>query len=216
MKTILFNINKNNLESREKVVNREIKVVEDIQYVIINQGIDKEKETANVDFNLQLIFEKPGVSAEILGIFNLKKGKEIKILTSTKHIASNTSCTSFIKAVLNDNSSFDYRGKIIIGKKGIQTNAFLHDNVLVAGENTKRISQPALEIETNDVKASHGSTTGRIDENQLYYLKSRGLGEKEAKDLIKEGFLVDLIDKIKDKKIRENVLNKIKSKREYL
>jgi Fe-S cluster assembly protein SufD len=203
MKTILLDSN--------NISGKEVKVVEDTQFVIIDSG-----EKTKVDFDLRLVFDRPGVSSEILGIFDLEKGKEVKISTSTKHIAPNTSCNTFIKAVLNDNSSFDCKGKIVIGKKAAQTNAFLHDNVLVAGDNTGRNSRPTLEIETNDVKASHGSTTGRVDENQLYYLKSRGLSQAEAKDLIKEGFLVGLIDKIKDKKIRENVLNKLKSEREHL
>jgi len=206
MKTILLDIN--NLRNIPK---KEIKVVENTQFVIVDS--DKISKT---DFDLQLVFEKPGIGVEILGIFSLEKGKEVKILTSTKHVAPNTSCNTFIKTVLNDRSFFDYQGKIIIGKKAAQTNAFLHDNALVAGENTKRNSQPILEIEANDVKASHGSTTGRIDENQLYYLESRGLKEPEAKDLIKEGFLVGLIDKIKDNKIRENVLNKLKSRGRHL
>ncbi len=203
MKTILFDVN--------NISDKEVKVIEDTQFVIIDSG----EKTKNA-FDLKLIFEKPGVSSEVLGIFDFEKGREVKISTSSKHTAPNTSCNTFIRAILNDNSSFDCEGKIIIGKKAVQTSAFLHDNVLVAGNNTRRSSRPTLEIETNDVKASHGSTTGRIDENQLYYLKSRGLSESEAKDLIKKGFLVGLIDKIKDKKIRENVLNKLKSKRERL
>jgi Fe-S cluster assembly protein SufD len=190
---------------------KEIKVVENAQYVIIDSG-----KTLKTDLSLRLIFEKPGISAEILGVFDLENGKELKMTTSTKHIAANTSCNTFIKTVLNNNSFFDYKGKIIIEKTATQTNAYLHDNVLVAGENTKRNSQPILEIENNDVKASHDSTTGRIDENQLYYLKSRGLSDPEAKDLITEGFLVDLVDRIKDKKIREIVSDKLKSKKDSL
>lgn len=206
MKTILLNPDKLKVQGIT-----EIKVVEDTQYVVIDSG-----KTIKADYNLQLVFEKPGILAEVLGIFDLGAGQEIKIIMSTKHVASNTSCTVFIKAVLNDRSSFDFRGKIMIGKEAVQTNAFLHDNVLVAGENTKRNSQPTLEIETNDVKASHDSTTGRVDENQLYYLESRGLSEPEAKNLITAGFLAVLVDKILDKEIREIVLNKIKSKRACL
>ena len=206
IKTILLDIN--HMKSK---VGKEIKVVEDTQYVIIDSG-----KTSKTDPSLRLIFEKPGITAEVLGIFGIGKGKEIKMLTSTEHIAPSTSCNTFIKAVLNDNSSFDYLGKIIIKKTAVKTNAFLHDHVLVTGENTKRNSQPTLEIETNDVKASHASSTGRIDENQLYYLKSRGLEEQGAKDLIEEGFLADLVDKIKDKKIRGIVSNKLKSKRARL
>jgi Fe-S cluster assembly protein SufD len=185
---------------------KEIHVTEDTQFVMVG----------GENISLNLIFEKPGVSAEVLGIFDLPNGAEIKLETCSKHIATNTSCTTYIKAVLDDKSSFDYRGKIIIEKKAQQTTAYLHDDALVVGKNTKRNSQPTLEIDANDVKASHGSTTGRIDKDQLYYLESRGLSEPEAKDLIKEGFLSALVDRILDKDIREKVLNKLKSKEETI
>lgn len=204
MKTVLLEI-KNKLA---KEVIKEIKVIENTQFVILISG-----ENHSV-FNLQFIFEKSGVSAEVLGVFNVQKGCEIKIITSSKHIAPNTSCNTFIRAVINDKSVFDYQGKIIIGKKAVQTTAYLHDDVLVAGQGTKRNSQPVLEIDNNNVKASHGSTTGRIDEEQLYYLTSRGVKELEAKEIIKEGYLGQLVVKIKDEKIREKVLNKLKSNRE--
>ena len=158
-----------------------------------------------------MIFNKEGVVAEILGFFDLMAGENVKIETSSKHIAPNTSCSTFIKAVLANNSSFDYKGKILIETKAQQTSAYLHDNALVIGENTKRNSQPILEIEANDVKASHGSTTGRISEDQIYYLESRGLSRKQAEKTIKEGFMIDLVSKIQDKKVREKLLNEIKS-----
>lgn len=188
---------------------KEINVTEDTQYVMVGRY---DGET----ISLNLIFEKSGVSAEVLGIFDLPNGAEIKLETCSKHIAMNTSCMTYIKVVLNDKSSFDYRGQIIIEKTAQQTTAYLHDDALVVGENTKRSSQPTLEIDANDVKASHGSTTGRIDKEQLYYLESRGLNEAEAKELIKEGFLGALTDRILDKGIREKVLNKLKSKRETI
>lgn len=185
-----------------------IKVLEDMQFVILG--------AEGNEMSLKLIFEKPEVSAEIIGIFNLRTGENIKLKTSSVHKAPQSSCSTFIKAVLNDNSAFDYRGEILIEKNAQQTTAYLHDNVLVAGENTKRNSQPILEIEANDVKASHGSTTGRIDESQLYYLESRGLEKPQAEEIIKEGFLAGLVGKIADLKIREKALNKLKFEKETL
>ncbi|HQA96280.1 MAG TPA: SufD family Fe-S cluster assembly protein, partial [Candidatus Colwellbacteria bacterium] len=111
-------------------------------------------------------------------------------------------------------SDFDYRGEIFIGKKARQTTAYLHDHVLVAGDNIKRNSQPILQIETNDVQASHGSTTGRIDRNELYYLESRGLEKNKAEETIIQGFLIDLIKKIKDENVKRSVLDKLGLKNE--
>jgi Fe-S cluster assembly protein SufD len=197
MKTILIN----------QKTSKEISVTEDTQYVILSGP-------QNGEIFLNLVFKKQGVTAEILGIFDLPKGAGVKLETSSKHIAPDTSCITYIKTVLNDGSFFDYRGKIKIEKSAKKTTAYLHDNVLVVGEKTRRNSQPTLEIDTNDVKASHGSTTGRIDENQLYYLESRGLKKAEAEEILKEGFLTELVGRIKDKDTREKVLNTLKFMRE--
>ncbi|OGC63195.1 hypothetical protein A2264_00690 [candidate division WWE3 bacterium RIFOXYA2_FULL_46_9] len=72
---------------------------------------------------------------------------------------------------------------------------------MVVGENTKSHSQPILQIDANDVRASHGATTGRIDEEQVYYLTSRGLSAEDAQNLIIKGFLGTLLDMVKDEKI---------------
>ena len=102
-------------------------------------------------------------------------------------------------------------GKIIIAKKAFQTNSYLNNKTLVIGEGTKNITRPILEIEADDVKASHGSTTGRVREDDVYYLTSRGLTKKEAEEVIVEGFFESVVAKIEAGVVREKVRVGVKS-----
>ena len=142
-------------------------------------------------------------------MYSLGVNESVVLTTSTIHKAPFTSCVTYIKGVLFDGGNSSYTGKIIIEKKAQQTNSYLNDNILVVGENTKNNSKPILEIEADDVKASHGATTGRVNEDQLYYLESRGLSEVESQNLIVEGFFESLLSKITDDKIKNKIRNKI-------
>jgi len=188
------------LSGEDTVVN----VEQDTQFVLDLTGSDK---TADLSFSV--VFEKPGVKAEIIGIYKLLEDQKIKLETASIHKVPNTECFTRIKGVLMDNSQSDYRGKIIIEKRAQQTNSFLEDNVVVMGQNTKNSSQPILEIDADDVKASHGATTGRVSPEQVLYLKSRGLSEEEAQDIIIEGFFASLLGRIEDERIRDKVKEKL-------
>ena len=184
--------------------NTEVKVQENTQFVLDFEGFGKDKT-----YSLSLIFEKPGIEAEIIGVFKLSDKQMLSLATSAVHRVPQTKCLTSIKGVLQDNARSDYVGKIIIEKKAQQTNSYLEDNVIVVGKNTKNRSEPILEIEADDVKASHGATTGQINPEQVYYLQSRGFTKKEAENMIMEGFLASLLNKIKDEKIRDKVVGKL-------
>ncbi len=194
MKTQLVSVQENTV----------LKVVEDTQFVLGVAEFSPEKNYA-----LSLMFEKPGVEAEIVGIFRLSQGQALNLATSAVHKAPQTKCFTYVKGVLLDNARSDYVGKIIIEKKAQQTSSYLEENVIVVGENTHNNSQPILEIEADDVKASHGATTGRIDDEQIYYLRTRGLSNQEAENVIIEGFFNSLLNRIKDEKIRHKVAEKL-------
>ena len=182
----------------------EIAVEEDTQYIL---GLPSRKENTRCVFNL--IFKKEGVSAEIIGAYRLKSGEELYLTTVADHRVPNTSCLTKIKGVLLDGSKSDYTGKIAISKKAQQTSSFLEDNVLVLGEEVVNNSSPLLEINANDVKASHGATTGRVSEEQVYYLTARGLSREEAEKLIVEGFFTSLLNGIMDEKIKNKIKKEI-------
>jgi len=185
--------------------NTEVKVTEDTRYVLDVEVFHSKKTKKQ---SLNVIFEESGVTAEVIGAYRLLQGQQIDLHTQSVHKVPHTNCFIHIKGVLLDKSGSNYVGKIIIEKDAQQTSSYLEDNVLVIGDNTKNESQPILEIEADDVKASHGATTGRVDPSQVFYLKSRGLSEEEAKNTIVEGFFDSLLGKIDDETIR----NKVKSK----
>lgn len=185
-----------------------ISVAEDTQYVI--DFSDLNLEDINT-LSLTLVFEKQGISAQIIGVYKLQGNTSVKLTTVTDHKVPNTSCITRIKGVLLDSAKSEYIGKILIEKPAQQTSSFLEDNVLLLGDGCKNGSQPILEIEADDVKASHGATTGRIDQSQIYYLASRGLNVSEAESLIVEGFFESLTKEINDAKIREKVANLVKN-----
>jgi len=154
---------------------------------------------------LNLVFEQEGVSAEIVGLYAVREKEHFDFETIATHKAPNTSCVTYVRGVLFDSGSSNYIGKILIDKRAQQTSSFLENNVLVVGNATHNNSQPILQIEADDVKASHGATTGRIDPSQVYYLQSRGLNAKESEELIVQGFFESLLAKISDEKIKSAV-----------
>lgn len=180
--------------------NTEVKVTEDTQFVL-----QFPSTATGSKYLVNLIFETPGVSGEIIGAYSLKSGEELDLTTLSTHKVPHTTCFTRIKGALHEGAKSNYVGKIIIEKPAQQTNSFLEQSVLILGENTTNNSQPILEIEADDVKASHGSTTGRIREDQVYYLMSRGLDKKESEDLIVDGFFESLINKIQDTSVSEKI-----------
>ncbi len=107
--------------------------------------------------------------------------------------------------ILKGSSTSVYRGLIRIEKQGQQTNSYLSNHILKIGERSLGNSIPALQIEANDVKASHGATVGQVSEEHLFYLMSRGLSRGDAESMITQGFLEPIICKIKLEELREKI-----------
>ena len=192
MKTVLIVPNKEN----------KILVKDSTQYVVIPRiGV----------VSIEMAFEKNGIQAELLGIFNLSENQKIELKTITTHLARDTSCNISVKGILGDGCTSNYIGKIIIEKGAYNTKSYLENNVLVNGDNTKNSSQPILEIRENDVKASHGATTGRVDESQVYYLQTRGFTKMESEKIITDGFFEDILGRINDREIAKKVKKELKN-----
>lgn len=162
--------------------------------------------TGSVDAHLKLYLATQGVAAKVIAAYKGIKEVPIKLIVETIHTVPHTTCTTEVKGALFDDSFSSFEGRIIIKKAAQQTASYLEHDVVVLGNNTKNESRPVLEIDANDVKASHGATTGRIDNLQLFYLKSRGLSDEEAKKLILLGFFNSLLVQIPDEAIRQRVL----------
>ena len=111
-----------------------------------------------------------------------------------------------IKGILQKESSGVYQGKIIVSQDAQKTDAFQFNQNLLLSEKAEANIKPELEIYADDVKCSHGATTGELDEEMLFYLRSRGLNKNKAKKILIEGFVNELFDSIENKELKEKLL----------
>ena len=148
-------------------------------------------------------------SAFINGIINLKNDQHHEIKTNINHLAENTKSYQLIKSVLNDNSKGVYQGKIFVNSKAQKTDGYQLSKALLLNENTEFDAKPELEIYADDVKCSHGSTSGNLDEDAIFYLMSRGLNYQQSRKLLVNGFLLDVVEKITDLEIKDLIKNKM-------
>lgn len=150
-----------------------------LPYVWIN---NEEKE---VYLDVRLVGK--GASVKIIGIFLGMGNKSVVFNTNVAHSAKNTKSLTVIRGVFKDRSSFSSDGMVRINKGAKGADGYFASKILLF-DDAKGRSVPSLEIDENELKAGHASAVGRPDEEQTFYLRSRGLTEKEAESLIISGF----------------------------
>jgi len=154
-------------------------------------------------------------SAFVNGIFSLNKNKHHEIKAKINHLVENTKSYQLVKSVLENKSRSVYQGKIYVDSKAQKTDGYQLSKTILVDEKTEFNAKPELEIYADDVKCSHGSASGSLDENSIFYLMSRGLSYKEARELLINGFLVEVINQITDEPIKNLIKNLYGLKNEY-
>ena len=144
-------------------------------------------------------------SIALNGIIDLNDTKHHEIKTVINHNEENCKSYQLIKTVLNDESKSVYQGKIYVNAKAQKTDGYQLSRALLLNQQTEFNAKPELEIYADDVKCSHGSTSGNLDENSIFYLMSRGLSLSQSKELLINGFLQEVAEKISDKQIQQLV-----------
>ncbi len=139
----------------------------------------------------------------------INKDKHQEIKTKINHLVPNCKSYQKIKSVVDAEGKGVYQGKIYVKDIAQKTNAYQLSKALLLSENSEFNSKPELEIYADDVKCSHGSTSGSVDENSIHYLMTRGLSKKQAIRLLVNGFLNEIIGDIKSNSIRKFIENKI-------
>ena len=152
-------------------------------------------------------------SAFINGIFSLTDHSHHEIRTSINHLIENTKSYQLIKSVLDENAKSVYQGKIFVDSKAQKTDGYQLSKAILLSENSEFNAKPELEIYADDVKCSHGSSSGNLDSNSIFYLMSRGLDYKQSKELLINGFLLEVVEKITDLEVRNLIKNLIGVKR---
>ena len=136
----------------------------------------------------RVVLDKPGASAKVLCLFFANKGT-FNLRTEVVHDAPNTFSRTLIKGVLDGDAVADYEGLVTINKGAKNADADLNEHAILLSSTARANAIPRLEVAENEVKAGHGATVGKISEEEIFYLSTRGLSKDEAKKLIVRGFL---------------------------
>jgi Fe-S cluster assembly protein SufD len=148
-------------------------------------------------------------SAFINGIFSLKDDKHHEIRTVINHLTENTKSYQLIKSVLEQSSKAVYQGKIFVNAKAQKTDGYQLSKAILLSEESEFNAKPELEIYADDVKCSHGSASGSLNDESIFYLMSRGLSYQQSRELLINGFLLDVVEKITDSEIKNLIKNMI-------
>ena len=148
-------------------------------------------------------------SAFVNGIFSLDNNKHHEIRTIVNHLTENTKSYQLIKSVLEDSSKAAYQGKIFVNSDAQKTDGYQLSKAILLNKDSEFNAKPELEIYADDVKCSHGSASGSLNEDSIFYLMSRGLNYNQARELLINGFLLDVVEKITDSEIKNLIKNMI-------
>jgi FeS assembly protein SufD len=137
-----------------------------------------------------------GTAGELTGVFFTDHAQRYSINTLSDHIGLSTNAETLVKGVLTDESRVEFDGMIRVRPKAQQTASFLSAHGLLLSKKARGEFIPGLEIAANEVSASHGATSGQIDEEQLFYLMVRGIARPEAERIIVQGFFEPVLQRI--------------------
>ena len=148
-------------------------------------------------------------SAFINGILSLNNDKHHEIRTTINHLTESTKSYQLIKSILEESSKAVYQGKIFVNSEAQKTDGYQMSKAILLNKESEFNAKPELEIYADDVKCSHGSASGNLNDDSIFYLMSRGLSYQQSRELLINGFLLDVVEKITDSEIKNLIKNMI-------
>jgi Fe-S cluster assembly protein SufD len=153
-----------------------------------------------------------GAQSNLVGAYFPKQGQFIDNHTCVDHRVPNCESNELYKGVLFENGKGVFNGKVFVRKDAQKTNAYQNNANIIMSDEAQMNTKPELEIYADDVKCSHGTTTGQFDEEALFYLRARGFSMESAKMLLISAFTSDVISRIHNQQHREYVIQELKNR----
>ena len=147
----------------------------------------------------------------LYGLYDLVKQDMVDNRTVVDHAVPNCYSNELYKGILNDSSVGTFNGKILVQLDAQKTNAFQHNPNIVLSDNAAINTKPQLEIFADDVKCSHGATIGNLDENMLFYLRQRGLGKQDARNLLLFAFAAEVLEEFSISEIKDFYIQQLEA-----
>jgi len=155
--------------------------------------------------NLKVTFNGDHSEANIYGVSFTDQKQHVDNFTMIEHAMPNCLSNQIYKNILDNESTGAFSGRIHVARDAQQTNAFQRNNNVLLSDKARMQTKPQLIIDADDVKCSHGATVGQIDEDALFFLRARGIGEKEARMMLMNAFAHEVIQKITIESLREQM-----------
>ncbi len=159
--------------------------------------------------SLNISLDGQNIEANLNAIFLPRRKQLVDNHTKVNHRFPNCNSNELYKGILNDQSTGVFNGKVYVQPDAQKTNAYQSNANILLSDDAQMNTKPELEIYADDVKCSHGTTTGQMDENALFYLKSRGLGDDNARRLLTTAFINDVLDKVKNEAVKDYVIGEL-------
>jgi len=159
--------------------------------------------------NINMILEAPNNEGHLYGLYMVDGKTHVDNHSIVDNIQPNCFSNELYKGIMDGNSTGVFNGKIFVRQDAQKTNAYQSNKNVLMSDAASVNTKPQLEIFADDVKCSHGCTIGQLDEDALFYLRARGIGEKQAKALLLHAFATDILEQIKPEKLRSYLEQKI-------
>jgi len=159
--------------------------------------------------NSSFLIEGENCETNLNGAYLLKDLQHLDNHTIVDHIAPHCNSNELYKGILSGKATGVFNGKVFVRPNAQKISAFQSNANVLLSDDASVNSKPELEIYANDVKCSHGSTTGQLDEDAVFYLRARGLSEKSARSLITQAFITEVVDKVEQKEVQDFIKNKL-------
>jgi Fe-S cluster assembly protein SufD len=159
--------------------------------------------------NSSFLIEGENCETNLNGAYLLKDLQHLDNHTIVDHIAPHCNSNELYKGILSGKATGVFNGKVFVRPNAQKISAFQSNANVLLSDDASVNSKPELEIYANDVKCSHGSTTGQLDEDAVFYLRARGLSEKSARSLITQAFIAEVVDKVEQKEVQDFIKNKL-------
>ena len=165
----------------------------------------------DLEISNRIIIEQQGegCETEVYALAYLHGDESVTTETHVQHAVGGGTSNQLIKFVLDDHAQGRFIGDLKIAQDAQKTEAHQTNRNLLLSETAEMRTQPQLEIYADDVQATHGASTGQLDESALFYMQQRGISKEKARQLLVGAFMKDVIATISDEALREQLLNTI-------
>ena len=179
----------------------------------ITRNIDMSKQSCPSEAKNNIVVEQvgEGCSTEIYALAFLHGDESVTAETHVTHAVGGGTSNQLVKFVLADRARGSFIGDLKIAPDAQQTEAHQTNRNLLLSEDAEMRTRPQLEIYADDVKATHGASTGQLDESALFYMQQRGIDKQKARQLLVNAFMIDVLNTISDETLRAKIINSLDS-----